>query len=152
MTTSPKARFSICLIEDSEGRLLFLKRSARESIGAEQWGFPAGHIEEGESAAHCAKREMNEEIGMDHELIDVQYKGPVRDTFFGGKFEIHLFHYRWMGGSVTLNEEHTDFAWVCAQDFDRYDTMIGIEQDIVLLGIWPAEIFREERLGVLPRD
>jgi 8-oxo-dGTP pyrophosphatase MutT (NUDIX family) len=152
MMLSPKARFSICVIEDSDGRLLFLKRSTSASIGAGQWAFPAGHIEEGESAAQCAKREVDEEIGKDHQLVDLQCKGPVRDTLFGGKFEIHLFHCRWMSGSVTLNEEHTDFAWICAQDFDRYDTMLGVEQDIVLLDIWPADIFREDRLGVLPYE
>ncbi|MFT4561472.1 MAG: 8-oxo-dGTP pyrophosphatase MutT (NUDIX family) [Gammaproteobacteria bacterium] len=152
MTSPPTARFSICLIEDDIGRLLFLKRSASESIGAGQWGFPAGHIERGETPEQCAKREMREEIGSDHELVDVRYKGPVRDTMFGGKFEIHLFHFRWIAGSVTLNEEHTNFAWISAQEFDGYDAMLGIEQDIVLLGIWPAKIFRDDRIGVLPRE
>ena len=41
----PKARFSICLIEDAAHRLLFLKRGADRALGPNLWGFPAGHIE-----------------------------------------------------------------------------------------------------------
>ena len=143
---SVEARFSICLLEDRLGRLLFVKRAPNESIGAGKWGFPAGHIEADETPLECAMREMDEEIGSQHELVEVNQVGPVRDTFYGGKFEIHLFHFHWSSGVVELNDEHTSFAWVAAPEFKNLDVMLGIEEDIVLLGIWPLEIFDPLRL------
>jgi 8-oxo-dGTP diphosphatase len=148
----PKARFSICLLEDSHSRLLLLKRSPNDEIGGGLWGFPAGHIESNESADECARREMREEIGDRHTIEEIQRKGPLRDTFYGGKYEIYLFHFRWIGGAVTLNEEHTDYAWVCNSEFSRYETLLGTEQDIVLLDIWPQDSLAPERIGILPRE
>lgn len=144
--TTVEARFSICLLEDALDRLLFVKRASDESIGAEKWGFPAGHIEADETPLECAMREMDEEIGTQHELVEVNRVGPVRDTFYGGKFEIHLFHFHWLSGAVELNVEHTSFAWLAAPEFKNLDVMLGIEEDIVLLGIWPMEIFDPLRL------
>ena len=138
-TLPPKARFSICLLEDSHSRLLLLKRSPNDEIGGGLWGFPAGHIESNESADECARREMREEIGDRHTLEEIQRKGPLRDTFYGGKYEIYLFHFRWIGGAVTLNEEHTDYAWVGASAYSGYDVMTGIDTDLDYFGIWPSK-------------
>jgi len=140
-------RFSICVLEDADRRLLFVKRSPQESLGAGKWGFPAGHIEDGETPRECALREMIEEIGQDHELVEVNQVGPIRDTFYGGQFEIHLFHFHWLSGSVELNHEHTAFRWVPAAEFENLDVMLGIEQDIVLLDIWPHAMFDPARLA-----
>jgi 8-oxo-dGTP diphosphatase len=145
--SSVSARFSICALEDAEGRLLFVKRSPEESLGAGKWGFPAGHIEAGETPRECARREMMEEIGQHHEIIEVNQVGPIRDTFYGGKFEINLFHFHWSSGTVELNHEHTAFTWASAAEFKKLDVMLGIEQDIVLLGIWPRAMFDPARLA-----
>ena len=143
-------RFSICLLTDAANRLLFLRRAPDETLGALQWGFPAGRIEAGESPRQCADREMDEEIGADHRLDLFRSLGPLRDTFYGGRFEIHLFHYHWLGGSVELNEEHTAFRWAGPDQFRELNAMLGVEQDIVLLDIWPAATFEPARLGTLP--
>lgn len=148
--SAAQARFSICLLLDATNRLLLLRRAPDQRIAPSQWGFPAGHIEAGESPHECAEREMNEEIGTDHRLDLLCSLGPVRDTFYGGRFEIHLFHYRWHGGSIALNEEHTAFRWVGPDEFSQLDVMLGVEQDIVLLDIWPASMFEPARLGTLP--
>jgi hypothetical protein len=97
-------------------------------------------------------RELDEEIGQDHQLVALNSIGPVRDTFYGGKFDINLFHFAWSSGHVELNEEHTEYAWVTRRNFSNMDVMLGIEQDIVLLDIWPADTFKPARLGTLPHE
>jgi 8-oxo-dGTP pyrophosphatase MutT (NUDIX family) len=146
MQQPPAACFSICLLEDSDGRLLFLKRAAAAKLGANEWGFPAGHIEARESAGACAQRELNEEIGPVHDIVLVNSLGPIRDSFYGGQYEIHLFHFHWLGGCIELNDEHTEFTWASATDFKNLNVMLGIEEDIVLLDIWPATTFDPARL------
>jgi 8-oxo-dGTP diphosphatase len=142
----PKARFSICVIADDANRLLFLKRAPHLKLGPGQWGFPAGHIEDGETPAACALREMDEEIGTARELDFVRALGPVRDTWFGGQYEVHLFHYRWRGGRVELNDEHTAYAWIAPADYTALDVMAGIDEDLLLLEVWPYEVLNPARL------
>ena len=89
-----------------------------------------------ESPEQCANRELQEEIGEDHRIELIQAMGPVRDTHYGGIYQIWLYHYRWLEGEVILNPEHTDYAWVGRDNIQQYPLMKGIEEDIRYLGIW----------------
>ncbi len=142
----PQARFSICLIEDAASRLLFLKRAPDRALGPNLWGFPAGHIEATETPHACALREMREEIGAEHALALRHTLGPIRDSFYGGVYEIHLFHWRWLGGAITLNAEHTNFAWHTVEEIALLEFMDGIEEDIALLDIWPRAKLNQNKL------
>jgi 8-oxo-dGTP pyrophosphatase MutT (NUDIX family) len=146
MAVITKARFSICLIEDAQNRLLFLKRAPDRVLGPNLWGFPAGHIEDGETPHACALREMQEEIGTALELTLHNTLGPIRDSFYGGVYEIHLFHWHSRSGEVTLNHEHTDYAWLAADQISAFEFMDGIEEDIALLSIWPRDKLNAARL------
>ncbi len=142
----PEARFSINVVENDAGELLMLKRSPGAKLAPNRWGFPAGHIEQGESPEDCAVRELTEEIGSNFKVEPLRTVGPVRDTQYGGKYEIYLYHYRWRDGRITLNHEHTNYAWVGKEQFRDYDPMPGTDEDIVYLNIWPREYLREELL------
>lgn len=144
--SAPTARFSINVLENDAGELLMLKRSPKAKLAAGRWGFPAGHIEKGESPEDCAVRELKEEIGSTFKVEPLNVIGPVRDTQYGGKYEIWLFHYRWVAGDITLNHEHTDHAWVSKEQFRDYDPMPGTDEDIVYLEIWPRKYLRAQFL------
>lgn len=147
MTESdPRARFAINVLENSNNEILLLKRSPRARLGPGLWGFPAGHIEDDESPEDCAWRELNEEIGQDFKSETIARLGPMRDTFYGGIYEIHLFHRRWIDGSIHLNHEHTDYAWIGKESFRDYEVMDGIDEDIFYLGIWPVEYLNAAKL------
>lgn len=146
MLSAPKARFSICLLENKRHELLFLKRSSHAKLGADQWGFPAGHIESSESPIECARRELVEEIGPRHTLLLRHTHPPVRDSFYGGNYEVHLFHFTWSAGTVILNEEHTDFRWIDKSAFAKLDTVLGVDEDIYYLEIWPVEYLHQDKL------
>ncbi len=135
--SKPKDRFSICLIEDDQQRLLFLQRAPDRALGPSLWGFPAGHIEAGESARECAYREMKEEIGPEVRVQELRSLGPLRDSFYGGVYEIHLYHLRWQSGAIVLNHEHTAYLWADVTSYRALSLMKGIEEDIALLDIWP---------------
>lgn len=131
-----KARFSINVIENQHHEILLIKRYPGAKMQACRWGFPAGHIEENESPEECANRERIEEIGGEHQVSLNRSFGPVRDTFYGGIYELFLFHQQWIKGKIILNHEHTDFAWVKQSEYGKYPVMDGIDEDLIYLNIW----------------
>ena len=51
------------MIVERDGKVLMGKR--KNIFGANQWGFPGGHMEVGELTIDCAKRELKEETGIE---------------------------------------------------------------------------------------
>lgn len=145
-TTPIKARFAINILENERNELLLLKRAAYTRLGAGLWGFPGGRVEPHEQPGQCSVRELREEIGARQEIKLLGTIGPVRDTFYGGVYEIYLFHYRWYRGRIVLNREHTDRAWVGRDDYRRYSVMDGIDEDIDYFKIWPRSYLNQEKL------
>lgn len=141
-----KARFSINVLENDRNEILLLKRGQHTSIGPGLWGFPAGHIEQHETPEACSLRELKEEIGDQFKVELLHEIGPVHDSFYGGIYEIHLYHYRWLNGEIHLNHEHTEFAWVSKEDFRNYTVMDGIDEDIRYFGIWPRKYLNTGKL------
>jgi len=139
-------RFAINILENGRSELLLLRRSHDAALGAGLWGFPAGHIEAGESPRDCARRELLEEIGADIRTRPLGHLGPVRDSLYGGIYELHLFHHRWLGGAIRLNQEHTEYAWVGREHYRGYSVMDGVDEDIHYFGIWPPEYLNREKL------
>jgi 8-oxo-dGTP diphosphatase len=139
MAAQIKARFSINIIENSDNEILLLKRHPDAELGPGLWGFPAGHIRQGETPGQCALRELREEIGEDIQIKLVKKLGPVRDSFYGGIYEVYLFHHRWNGGTIKLNREHTAYDWVGAEDYKNYQVMDGMDEDLFYLEIWPVK-------------
>jgi len=68
--------------EDGVIRYLLIK----DSYG--NWGFPKGHLEEGESPADAALRETAEETG----LGDLQPRGPIRIIDWHFRFRGRFIH------------------------------------------------------------
>jgi hypothetical protein len=102
---SPRAA-GILFIDD--GRVLLLKRAADSDAGG-TWGFPGGHVDEGESPEQAARREYGEECGM-------TYDGPLvplyttQDGFqcFGALTGHNV--------APDLNEEHDEYQWAAFDD------------------------------------
>ena len=63
-------------------RVLLIRDSYRN------WGFPKGHVEEGEEAAVAAEREVAEETG----LTDLVLHGPIEDIDWFFRFRGRLIH------------------------------------------------------------
>src|SRR4051794_23843992 len=56
-------RLSCLLIVDDRGHLLLQERDEHAPSYPNQWGFPGGHVEPGESFEQAAHRELAEETG-----------------------------------------------------------------------------------------
>ncbi|UTR07590.1 NUDIX domain-containing protein [Alkalihalobacillus sp. LMS6] len=95
----------VCVV-NSKGRILLQKRGDRN-----QWGFPGGALELGESVEACAKREVFEETGIevsiDHlvgvysKYFDVYPNGDQAQTV------LHFFKGHPIGGELDVDGEET---------------------------------------------
>ena len=145
-TYKPKNSFSLNLILDEKDRLLMLLRAKHSQLGPLKWGLPAGKIEKNETPLDAAIRERKEEIGFEHSVQLQSVFGPVRDTFYGGFYKLYLYHYKWICGKIRLNNEHIAFKWVAKKEIAKMDIMLGIEEDLEILGIWPKKYLNPKRL------
>jgi len=66
----------------------------------DNWGFPKGHLEDGETPAEAASRETAEETGLDHLVL----QGPIRVIDWHFRFRgrnIHKYCHFFLFESVT---------------------------------------------------
>jgi 8-oxo-dGTP pyrophosphatase MutT (NUDIX family) len=103
------------------------------------WHVIAGVVEDGETFAGAAIRELAEETGLDAALVDLQmpqsYRVPdeMRHEYDAGVTEVAIENFAVVvpsGWEPILNEEHDEYRW------------LGLT-DAVALAHWPetAELF-----------
>ena len=100
----------VAAIENSEGKILLMKRALHKKWVPNAWNMVTGQIEEDEKPLAAAFREVREKTGLSVELIQ---EFPVYDVDYEGKTWC-TFAYRFITGEKKpqLNEERREFLWV----------------------------------------
>ncbi len=83
----------LCYLFDDDGRLLLLHRAREPNRGLYS---PIGgklHMDQGESPAACALREIHEEVELDLDYADLHLTGLVSETAFQGQTHWLMFLY-----------------------------------------------------------
>ena len=80
------------------------------------WGFPKGHIEEGESTRQAALREFQEETSCTVEFLhphftEIQEYTYQRESIRHAKQVYYFLGKISDGCEVSLSSEHVDFRW-----------------------------------------
>jgi len=89
----PTPRHARPVEERSAGGVIF-RRSAEGPLylvirdSYRNWGFPKGHVEEGESEVDAARREVGEETGLDH----LVFRAPALEIDWFFRFRGRLIH------------------------------------------------------------
>lgn len=109
-------------------RFLVVKRSASRENFPGRWEFPAGVIEDGESAKRTARRELKEETGLSGELIR-SGEPHVKDTEYG-TWEVHPFLFMVETDDVEITDEHSDYMWIEHDGIKNLKAVDGILQDL----------------------
>lgn len=81
----PKVGLGVYIFND-ENEILFLKRKGAHGAGT--WCPPGGHLEFRESFIDCAKREVEEEVGI--KIKNIDFLGLTNDIFDEGKHYITI--------------------------------------------------------------
>ncbi|MFB6144756.1 MAG: NUDIX domain-containing protein [Candidatus Nanohaloarchaea archaeon] len=109
-------------------RFLVMQRSDSRERFPGYWEFPAGIIEEGESAKRAARRELKEETGLSGEIIR-SGEPHVQETDYGD-WKVHPFLFMVESGGVEVTEEHQDYMWVRHDEVADLKAVDGIVQDL----------------------
>ncbi len=107
-------------IIQKNGKILIAQRAKADALLG-KWEFPGGKVETNEHLHDCLKRELKEELGIDAKIG--KYFGT--NTVYGQDkvYEIHLFKVDRFNGSIELNNEHTQYAWVTPSELSNYDML-----------------------------
>lgn len=99
-----------------EGRVLLVRRRVKE--GSLSWQFPAGEVEDGESANDAAVRETREETGLEVSDLSVLGERVHPNT---GRTMIYVAC-QVVGGTAAVvdDDELAEFAWSDGKRLTEY--------------------------------
>ena len=110
------------VVLNKENKALILKRALISGWMPEKWGFPGGHIEEGETPEAGAVRETLEETNLViHSPKELLQLGQVM-VYYSDSFD----------GEVEIDFEHTDWAWASYDELGDYDITPNLKDTVKL--------------------
>jgi 8-oxo-dGTP diphosphatase len=107
-----------------DGRVLLVHRPKYDD-----WTFPKGKAEDGESDEDCALREVHEETGLECELLDELQSTSYVDSR-GRPKRVRWWRMRAVAGEFEPTDEVDEIRWVAPSDAAA---MLSYDRDLVLL-------------------
>ena len=120
-------------------RILICQRRA-DAWHALKWEFPGGKARDGEDAATCLRRELQEELGISATIGTLMLR--TQHTYLSGhRVALTFLHVPSYTG-VTRNRVFKAMTWVAPQQLPDYDFLAGDRDFIAALagGAW-QELF-----------
>jgi 8-oxo-dGTP diphosphatase len=107
------------------GKVLIAKR-----ITPPVWSLPGGKVENGETPAEAAEREIYEETGVQADIVGLAGEREVilkdKAGAFAGRYRILAFAARWLEGEAKPGPEASEVAWVEPENIASYKTTEGL--------------------------
>ena len=130
------------------GKVLFVRRSPKETSKHGMWELPGGKVEDGEHPESTAAIEAMEEVGLP--LQNLKHMGSHVDH---AKSKVYHGYQGVLGGdidpnSVQLSEEHDEFRWVHPNDVAQLEDDGGLSHHAQhLFGPDPESVFMNEAVA-----
>ena len=136
--SSPEGRFMVAvgaIVENVEtGKILILKRTEKADFACGAWEYILGRMKNFEDPREALKREVNEEAGIEIEVVKpISVFHIFRGEKTADKEVVGItFWCKTKSEKVTISREHTDFKWVAPLEALKFIKYSGIEKDIEL--------------------
>jgi ADP-ribose pyrophosphatase YjhB (NUDIX family) len=110
------------VVVDPQGRVLLIHR-----VDNDRWALPGGQVEVGERVAETVVREVQEETGIEVEVLGLigVYSDPKHviaydDGEIRQQFALS-FRARPVGGTLRSSDESSEVRWIAPGDIDSLD-------------------------------
>lgn len=114
--TRPQIAVSAAIFRD--GKVLLTRRARSPAKGF--YSLPGGRVEFGESLHQALSREVDEETGLEIEIVSLAGWREVLPAAPGaGHYLILSFAARWMAREPVLNDELDDYRWIAPDALGR---------------------------------
>lgn len=116
----PKVGVGVALLRSSDLRLLVGVRKGSHGSGV--IAFPGGHLENGESWAYCAAREVEEETGLRIDESRLSLSGVTNDVMPGGLHYVTIFMMAKLTDDEAARVQNTEphkcegWEWITLED------------------------------------
>ena len=100
-----------------QGKVFIAKKSPLDKR-ANQWEFPGGKIDPGETPEDCLVRELREEFQIEIK-IDSFFAENLY-THSNGRILVMAYLCSWISGKINPTE-HVEYQWVFPAELDKYD-------------------------------
>lgn len=114
-----KREFSAGGIVFKGNQVLLICNAALRDPSKSYWGFPKGHLDQGEKSPEAALREVEEETGIEAQLLDKIGDSKYVFTFEGEKIfkVVTMFLMEYRSGELKKQaEEVLEVRWVDPQE------------------------------------
>lgn len=110
------------VVRDGDGRLLLVRRGHAPSLGL--WSVPGGRVEDGETPAQAAAREVLEETGLQVEIGDLLASVHI------GDYLVHDFAADVVGGVLRPGDDATDVRWCSFEEAELLPLTPGLLMEL----------------------
>ncbi|MCK1714460.1 MULTISPECIES: NUDIX hydrolase [unclassified Bradyrhizobium] len=111
--THPQLAVSAAIFRD--GKLLLVRRARSPAKGF--YSLPGGRVEFGESLHQALAREVDEETGLEIQIIGLAgWREVLPATGGAGHYLIMSFAARWAAREPVLNDELDDYRWIAPNE------------------------------------
>lgn len=134
----------IIILDKDKNNILLQKRCKQKKLYPDMWDISVGgHISSGEEPIVSAKRELEEELGLDSKKYDFQFIKKIKEEFYSNGIDSKEFVYIYLIEedvnieSITLqNEEVSGVKWFSKKEFYKLietDKIINHKEEFDLL-------------------
>ncbi len=106
----PRPQLAVSAAIFRNGKVLLVRRA--RSPGKGFYSLPGGRVEFAESLHQALTREVDEETGLEIDIVGLAGWREVLPSAGGGHYVIMSFAARWRANEPVLNDEHDDFKWL----------------------------------------
>lgn len=139
---SPLFEGAGCFLEWN-GKILLLFRADDRKVDPNTWCVPSGKIEKGEQKEDGIVREVREETGISYTSHAFEYLCETYCRYTEFDFTYHVFRMKLEEEPrVTLNKEHTEYAWVTPHE--ALERILIRDEDAVIWLVYRNVLEREK--------